>query len=218
MIRLLLLVLLTACATKPPPSNPRHMKYVDPFQNADVSWKAKLSPKDKKQIVNVYWDFYANSLKNKCTGLKYKTFYTGNKSLGVPGIVFGELKPDHSGKKNIIQGGSFDLSTEGDGQRYQFFQLETAELEGKEPSSFDFRIVLLRTGKPSDIRYVACSDKAGRPIICTEDKLITKIVNVNDMDKLCHAIRSRRTFLPKDKFLDEVLAIIARLEINQITH
>lgn len=215
MYRILCLLLLTACATKIKHTEPRHVKYVEP-NNEVPFWKGNLSAEDKKQFTDIYWDFYNYSLKEKCPGTKYKTSYPGNQTLNLPGIEFRQMKPGKAEDKNVVQAGSFDLSTELDGQRYKFFQIETEEMEKKEPVKNDVsRIVLLRTGKQGEIRYVACNDKVGQPVTCTEDKLISRIVNVNDTEKLCQAVIQRKISpFSKEDFLDGVLSIMHRIQIK----
>jgi hypothetical protein len=215
MYRILFLLVLTACATKIKHTEPRHVKYVEPSDSVPF-WKGNLTAEDKKQFIDIYWNFYAYSLRDKCPNLKYQRSFPGNQTLNLPGIEFGELKPGKASDKNVIQGGTFDLSTELDNQRYKFFQIQTEELEKKEHLSDDgFRIVLMRTGKAGQIRYVACNDKAGQPVICTEDSLISKIVNVNDTEKLCQTVMRRKySPMPQDKFLDGVLGIMQRLQIK----
>lgn len=212
MTRYLLLFLLVACASKEAP-NEKRVHYVETSNEVNQNFKSRLGQENKNRLVNVYWDFYSFSLRKNCPGVKYKDFYPGNPSLNLPAIRFAEIKPGTKAEDGVLHGGSFDLSTQLDDQRYKAFQIETQAFERKSEVDKDKRIILLRTGNAENTRYIVCSDQGNDKVLCTDDKLIRELTQIEDMNKLCKLVKGRGKSVSKDRVLDGTLRIMDALKL-----
>ena len=225
MLRLFILLLLVSCSSQNKKEK-KVFRYVDTTARYRDEQFVKdvekhIKPKEKKEIIDAYFDFYSFSLRDKCSNLKFKAHHPKNERLGLPELYLSDIRPTDKDDDEAVYGLTFDLTSNIDGRRYEYFRTESdiEEIESsmglsKTQEKDYLKIVLLRTGQTDAAKYVICADQIGMPITCMEDKLITQLANINDYGEFCQVMSTRKTSINENALASEVLGLMRRLTVK----
>lgn len=204
-----MLLILSACTTyQKPPGVVFNKKFDDP----DIELRAeklysKMTPEDKKAVVNHYYKYYRFSLTKPCKFPASNVNFPKIESLKIPALDFQEaMTVKTSGKAPLEKAGLWSLNTE------ESSILEVLQERPKSKIHPDSAL-LIRSNDKERIRYYVCRPTGDQKAVCTEDVLIKRMVNVDDLPTFCKWASSDSALksLQKEKQTLEILKLMLRL-------
>lgn len=215
-----LLVLVSCSTTSKEKKDIKHFGHSENYRiiQSEMIFKRMKEDPRSNELIKAYFDFYAYSLRKNCSDLKFENAYPGIDLIQLPGIRYSEAREAHPTNENAIAADFFDLTDKEEFQRYEYFatniEIRQWEFARKTENSIpEKNLVLLRTRKNNAIKYMVCTEKLGENLVCSEDRVIEQMADINNTVGLCELVKNRRPSIREDKLLFAIIDLLVQLEI-----
>jgi len=185
------------------------------YNIADETLK-KLTEEERIVLLTNYYRYYQFASQAECQFPVDERPLVGVMQLNLQTVHFSPTFADS------IVAGSTDLSSEWESYKIITPDSMTEEVESilkltkkhPEDSMGHFSALLVRAGKKGDVRYFFCLRTPDEKAICTEDRLISSLVNIENRNAFCSWLAERNPVEEADdeELLKGILGILVRLK------
>jgi len=216
------LLFLTSCTGQSPVRKGPPLLFNDNYDDPEIQRQAevlsnKLTTAEKEQLLQNYIYFYRYATSAKCRSSVEARPLTGITRLNIPTI---DIKTE---KKDSYLASPIDVSSDVEGQKIGSLREEVDQFEKRMTPNERVRQksldaadgLLVRTGEPGKVRYLLCNRQKDKSVLSTEDKLIKKMVDIENYEAFCSwlADKKRGFSVSEEQAVTELLQSLMRVRL-----